>query len=84
MKIRILLLLLLTSCQQAQMIDDPVIVKVPVAVSCNREAIPEPEWNMKYIGKDASSVSRLKAVLADLELSKGYIEELRAELKACS
>jgi hypothetical protein len=84
MKIHILLLFLLTSCQQAQMIDDPVIVKVPVAVSCNMETIPEPEWNMKNIGKDASSVSMLKAVLADLELSRGYIEELRAELKACS
>ena len=62
----------------------PVTVSVPVAEPCKTEDIPEPQWNIAQLGKDATSTDKLRAALADLDLSKGYIEELRAQLDACS
>jgi len=84
MKIYALLLFLLTSCQQVPVVPEPVIVKVPVAVSCHTDDITEPDWYSAHISKNADPVIKLKAVLADLNLSKGYIEELKAVIKGCS
>jgi hypothetical protein len=84
MKKLLTVLLLLTACGQAQQpVADPVIVNVPVAVPCGAEGIPDPEWNLARLAADAGPVEKLKAVLADLELSRGYIGELKAELGAC-
>lgn len=76
--------LMLAACQHTEQVAEPVIVKVPVAVPCSVKAIAEPQWNVARLMAGASSTAELQAVLADLDLSKGYIEELKAELKACS
>jgi len=62
---------------------EPFEVKVPVAVSCAPEALPAPDWNVPQLLPSASATDKLKAALADLELSHGYAEELEAELAAC-
>ncbi len=62
---------------------EPFEVKIPIAVSCVLEEEAEPGWNIPRLVSEASATDKLKAVLADLELSKGYIEELKAELTAC-
>ncbi len=61
----------------------PVEVQVPVAVSCVPGGVEAPDWNIARLAPDASAADRLKAALADLELSRGYIAELEAELAAC-
>ena len=78
------LVLLLAACGQAQPIAEPVVVKVPVAVPCNAASVAEPDWNLDQLAEGSAPVEKLKAVLADLELSRGYIEELKAELEGCS
>jgi len=45
--------------------------------------LPEPDWNLPHLAKEADSAMRLKAILADYKLSQGYIEELQSELLAC-
>jgi hypothetical protein len=35
------------------------------------------------LGPGAATADKLKAALADLELSRGYISELEAEVSAC-
>lgn len=83
-KLPIIFLLFLAACGHVQQVAEPVTVKVPVPVSCNIENIREPDWNVPRIAANAKPYDKLKAALADLELSKGYIEELTAELEACS
>ena len=78
-----ILLLLLAACQPRPPIEEPVIVKIPVAVSCHAPAVPAPHWNVPRLAGDSEPTDKLKAVLADLNVSKGYIEELKAELTAC-
>jgi hypothetical protein len=78
------LLLLLGACAQCAPHINPATVSVPVTVSCKTEDIAEPHWNLAQLPRNADSLDRLKAALADLDLSKGYIEELHAQLDACS
>lgn len=84
MKKYLLLLLMLAGCDQPQVEHDPLIADVPVAVSCNAEKVAAPDWNAGHLAKDAPAIDEFKAALADLDLSKGYIDELQTELQACS
>ena len=61
----------------------PVEVKIPMAISCVQSPVPEPDWNIPHLRPEASATEKLKSALADLELSRGYIIELKAELAAC-
>lgn len=83
MKQTILLLLFLTACAQQEQVEDPVIAEVPVAVSCVPQAISVPQWNVARLAANATAADELKAVLADLDASRGVIGELEAELAAC-
>ena len=78
------LFLLLGGCALRTPVAMPVSVKVPVEVTCNVQTPQEPDWNANHFSKDADALAKLKALLADLELSHGYIGELKAELVACS
>ncbi len=77
-------LFMLAACQQRPPVGEPVIADIPVLVSCHARAVTEPDWNVPHVAKGAGASEKLKAVLADLELSKGYAEELKAELEGCS
>ena len=77
------LFLLLTACTQSPAIQ-AVEVKLPVSVACGVEIAKEPDWNLPKVGKFAKPSEKLQAALVDLELSKGYIEELKAELEVCN
>jgi len=75
--------MLLSGCAEAK-IAEPVLVKVPVAVSCHAMLPMEPEWNVPKLSSVSSAFLKLQAVLADRELGKGYIQELKAGFMACS
>ena len=79
----LLMACLLTACSCTKPVAEPVVVKVPVAVPCNPPPLQEPYWNIQRLARDASDTQRLKAVLMDMDVSKAYIEELKAQLKAC-
>lgn len=79
-----LFLLLLTGCAHCPAIIEPFEVHEPVAVACNAATVDEPQWNMANIKNSSDTRDKLKALLADYILSKGYIDELKAELIACS
>ena len=79
---RYFLLLILTACSPEAI--QPVEVKIPIPVVCGVENIKEPDWNLPKLDKSAKPSEKLKAALADLELSKGYIDELQAELGGCN
>ena len=83
MKNVLLLIVLVTGCTP-DYLARPIQVKVPVAVMCEGQFIAEPEWNIPHLAYSASATVKLKAALSDLALSKGYSEELKAELEACS
>jgi len=78
------LLLLLAGCASQVPVAVPVNVDVPLVVSCHAELIAEPDWNVPRLARNATTIDKLKAALADLDISKGYIEELQTELEACS
>ena len=80
----IFVLLLLAGCSENTPVAVPVPVQMPVAISCDAEPIAEPDWNIPHLAQDAGVTDKLKAALADLDLSKGYINELQAELTACT
>lgn len=77
------LLPLLAACSSAPPSVVVQKVNIPVPVSCITGSIAEPDWNMKKITVISTSGEKLKAAFADLELSKGYIGELKAALSAC-
>lgn len=81
--ILLIIVVALSACQQSP-IYVPKEVKIPVGIKCKVELPLEPEWNINKISKDAPLAEKLKVVLADLELSKGYIIQLRAAARACS
>jgi|GEM_PF-789577 len=78
-----LLALLLAGCSACAKIAEPVEVKVPIAVACKPAQISEPDWNLAKLNKNVDSFIKLKAALADLQLSRGYIHELEVAVKSC-
>jgi len=79
-----LILPVLSACTPDIRSIEPVEVNVPVAVSCSAGAVAAPDWNIPHLDPGASTADKLKAAFADLELSRGYTEELEAELNGCS
>lgn len=79
-----LILSALNGCSPGMPVTRPVEVQVPVAITCLPGKIMPPQWNVPALAPDATATGKLKAVLADLELSQGYIEELESLLAACS
>lgn len=57
----------------------PVRVEVPVAVPCRAPAVNEP--TMPPPGE--TLFDKVKSLLAEIELRKGYEAELRASVDAC-
>lgn len=78
----LILLLLLTGCGVSD-IFTPVMVKVPIIAKCDVQIPNEPDWNVQHLAADAGLLDKLKAVLSDAELNKGYDEQLVAALNAC-
>ena len=70
---------LLTGCATEKPFG-PVIVKVPVPVPCHPPEIIEPV----YFSGNGDIYEKVRALLAELELRKGYEIELRAAVEACS
>lgn len=58
-------------------------VDIPVTVPCKTAAIIEPKWNVSQLPGRATYGEKIKAIIADLELSKGYITQLSAAVAAC-
>lgn len=58
-----------------------VEVKIPIPVSCITETIPEPTYPI--VQEEAGIFERVKVLLAERELRKGYEIKLRAALSAC-
>lgn len=58
-----------------------VEVKVPVPVPCVVERVEEPVF--PAVAEDAGLFERVKALLAELELRKGYEAKLKATVAGC-
>lgn len=69
--------LALTGCATTKYVE----VKVPVPVPCVVERVEEPVF--PAIAEDAGLFERVKALLAELELRKGYEEKLKATVAGC-
>lgn len=76
--------LMISGCAPPEPQIKPVEVNIPLPVSCSFGDIEKPLWNIPELSAEASTMDKLKAALADLELSHAYIDELEAERKACS
>lgn len=59
----------------------PIQIKVPVPVPCVTEKIEEPIY--PTVSEDAGIFERVKVLLAERELRKGYEAKLKAALSAC-
>lgn len=70
--------LFLTGCATND-VDTPNIVKVPVPVPCISPEIIEPVY---FTGGD-DIYEKVRSLLAEIELRKGYELELRAAVEAC-
>lgn len=84
MKLYLCTLLLLCGCASENKPYLPFETKVPVAVLCQTDLPGEPVWYVQSLPDNSSMSRQARAVLADLELSKGYIEQLRAAVSACN
>lgn len=60
---------------------EPITIKVPVPVPCVTEQIKEPIY--PTVSEDAGIFERVKVLLAERELRKGYEAKLKAALAAC-
>lgn len=78
------LILLLAGCASYTPPAFTVPVNIPISMPCAAEKITEPDWFIVSLPKNADVTAKLKAAFADLELSRGYIKELEAQLIACS
>ena len=74
--------LVLSACGQREVFT-PTTVKVPVQVKCDVDIPQEPDWHAGHTSPDAPLMDKLKAVLADRELNKGYDSQLIAAITAC-
>ena len=61
--------------------NEPVVVKVPVPVPCIKERPAPPIY--PTVAEDAGIFERVKVLLAERELRKGYEAKLEAMLAAC-
>ena len=73
----LLSLLLLSACATTQ------TVKVPVPVECKTPTPAAPEFGFEKLSKNDDLYVKVRALLADRELSKAYETELLAALLSC-
>lgn len=59
----------------------PIEIKIPVAVPCIKEQPVAPIY--PTVAEDAGIFERVKVLLAERELRKGYEAKLQAMLTAC-
>lgn len=71
-----LIFLALTACSTKT-----VEIKIPIPVPCITETIAEPTYPI--IKQEAGIFERVKVLLAERELRRGYEIKLRAALSAC-
>jgi hypothetical protein len=62
----------------------PVDVTVPVTVPCKAPAIDKPKSPFEALDSNASIFEKVKMLLVDRELRKGYETQLEAAAGACS
>lgn len=77
-----LVVLLLSSCSKQQVVV-PHDVDIPVIVPCHIDLPAAPSWN-SYSAAKASFPVQVAAIIADLNLSKGYISQLQSAIAACN
>lgn len=80
---RWLVLLLLAGCASQPIAYAPIKESVAVAVECKIEAIPTPEWPTQALNDKNTLFEKVRAVLAELSLRKGYEAQLEAAVKSC-
>lgn len=59
----------------------PITVKVPVAVPCVTEQVEEPVYPVA--SANAGIFERVKVLLAEVEMRKGYEAKLKAVIAGC-
>jgi len=83
MKHLIIYLLVLTGCTTTPEKIKPIEKKVPIAVACIIEIPETPKYNFTLRSKSDDIFLKVKALLADRELDKGYKDQLLTALKGC-
>ena len=80
------LVLTLSACATTQ---EPTVrvvtqeVKVPIEVACKQPVPVEPLWCFDGMKESADIHEKVKCLLSDRQLSKGYSTEAVSNLKAC-
>lgn len=65
-------------------IKDAIIVKVPIPVKCESPAIVKPVMPFTDGGKSEDSIfDMVKKLLAEIEIRKGYEDQLNASVQTC-
>ncbi len=83
MKVTIIVIMIaLCGCSQ-KIVDKIVPENIPIPIACSPPVIMPPQWNVDRLKVDATDIARLRAMLADLELSKGYINQLKVAAASC-
>lgn len=87
----LLAFLFLTACAPPRQVTTAVAVKVPYPVFCKVTLPPAPAWHipqdpasLKVWIASANMAEKAKATLADLDLSRGYMAELKAAIAGCN
>ena len=79
----VILFFVVSACATAPEKIKPVEKKIPIAVACTAEEPEVPKYNFPLRNKDDDIFLKVKALLADRELDKGYKDKLLTALKSC-
>jgi len=79
----VFLLLLLTGCASTPTRIETQIVKVPITVVCQTPEPIVPTFVTPTIKQEDDIFVKVRAILADNEMYKGYTVELLAALRSC-
>lgn len=58
-------------------------VEIPVREKCTVEIPPEPPWGVIAVDMGANLLVLSQSILADLEQSRDYIQQLRTNARKC-
>lgn len=75
--------LLLSACGTTDVVYQPVQVETIVSVPCHIPAVAAPEMPTDMITPKNSLFERVRALMAENEIRKGYEAMLTASMKAC-
>lgn len=80
-----ILILLMAGCATHDPVINTVIqeVKIPIAIPCSAIIPPSPKFNFDSIVITDNIYDKVKALLADRKIAKGYEIELSAALNSC-